>query len=75
MFPISIPSNLNDFSGLVQLKETKNPDCLYHDIDNPSGLIYSEFIAWNTHMIQKLYKENEQLKNRIIKLEEAIANM
>lgn len=37
------------------------------------GIRYGEFIALNTHMIQKLYKENEQLKQRIEKLEQAMA--
>ena len=37
------------------------------------SLRYSEFIALNTHMIQKLYKENETLKQRIEILEKAMS--
>lgn len=33
------------------------------------GLAYGEFIALNTHMIQKLRKENEDLKARLAKIE------
>lgn len=38
------------------------------------GLIYSEFIALNTYMIQKLKSENEELKNRVSLLEEKLAS-
>ena len=37
------------------------------------SLRYEEFIALNTHMIQKLYKENETLKQRITNLEQTMA--
>ena len=40
-------------------------------IQDPMGLIYTEFVAWNTHMIQKVILENTELKNRIEKLERA----
>ena len=39
------------------------------------GLIYSQFIALNTHMIQKLRKENEELKNKNVELEERLAKI
>lgn len=34
------------------------------------SLAYEEFISLNTHMIQKLMKENKELQNRVKKLEE-----
>lgn len=61
-----------DFGGFVQM--TDNPDNEdYCGVSDPMGLIYTEFTAWNTHMIQKLYKENETLKQRITTLEQAMA--
>ncbi len=53
-----------DFAGFVQMKDNADSDD-YCGLDDPMGLIYTEFVAWNTHMIQKLYKENEQLRQRI----------
>ena len=49
-----------DFGGFVQtIDSAENDD--YCGIDDPMGLIYTEFTSWNTHMIQKLYKKvNEQ---------------
>lgn len=49
-----------DFAGFVQLKD--NPDEEgYCGIEDPMALIYTEFTAWNTHMIQKaINKINEQ---------------
>ena len=62
-----------DFAGFVQLNvQEDNED--YSGITDPMGLIYTEFTAWNTHMIQKLYKENEALKQEIKEIKEAIAN-
>lgn len=37
----------------------------YSGIADPMGLRYTEFISWNTHMIQKLYKEIDYLKSEI----------
>ena len=37
------------------------------------SLRYSEFIALNTHMIQKLYKENEEMKTEIASLKESVS--
>ena len=56
-----------DFAGFVQMKGTEEND----GIQDPMGLIYTEFVAWNTHMIQKVILENTELKNRIEKLERA----
>lgn len=57
-----------DFAGFVQMKQS-SPEDDSSEITDPMGLIYTEFVAWNTHMIQKLYKENQELKQRIEKLE------
>lgn len=57
-----------DFAGFVQLKQSSQEEDA-SGITDPMGLIYTEFVAWNTHMIQKLYKENQELKERIEKLE------
>lgn len=45
--------------------EDGNPEYIY-------SLRYSEFIALNTMMIQKLQKENDELKNRIEELENKV---
>lgn len=61
-----------DFGGFVQMVDSpENED--YCGINDPMGIIYSEFEAWNTHMIQKVIKENIELRQRIEKLEKAIA--
>ena len=46
----------------IVLDENGNPDYVY-------SLRYSEFIALNTHMIQKLQAENKELKERLDSLE------
>lgn len=56
-----------DFAGFVQMN-----DIMDSEIKDPMGLIYTEFIAWNTHMIQKVIRENITLKERIEKLESAV---
>ncbi len=62
----------DDFGGLVQL--TDDPDDEdYCGCENPLGLVYTEFTSWNTHMIQKLFKEIETLKQRIQELEDKMA--
>lgn len=60
-----------DFGGFVQMEDNpKNKD--YCGVDDPMGLIYTEFTMWNMHMIQNLCKENKVLKERLSKLEERI---
>lgn len=48
----------NDFAGFVKYNDPKTNDEKY-------GLRYEEFIALNTHMIQKLYKRIEVLEEKI----------
>lgn len=56
-----------DFGGFVQMEDQPgNED--YCGCEDPMGLIYTEFTSWNTHMIQKLYQENEDLKQQIADL-------
>lgn len=57
-----------DFAGFVQMTDDKSNEN-YCGIDDPMGLIYTEFTMWNTHMIQKTIKENMKIKERISKLE------
>ena len=55
--------NSSDFAGLVK----------FHDKDGVwCGLGYNEFIALNTHMIQKTRKELEEKDNKIQQLENKI---
>lgn len=73
----------SDFGGFISTKynptEEDSPmDIKVHEENNirpgdeEYGLIYNEFIAMNTHMIQKLYKKIELLKNEIKELKETI---
>lgn len=54
--------------GSPVLDENGDPEYIY-------SLRYSEFIALNTHMIQKLQLENKELKERIDSLEKMIAQL
>lgn len=55
--------NSSDFAGLVKFHKKDDVWC---------GLGYSEFIALNTHMIQKTRKELEEKDNKIQQLETKI---
>lgn len=58
----------NDFAGFVKY-EVSEDSSEYNGLDEEYGLIYSEFTALNTYMVQKLWKENKELKKRIERLE------
>lgn len=60
-----------DFAGFVQMSDNPENDD-YCGINDPMGLIYTEFVAWNTHMIQKLYKKVEQQQDEIESLKEKL---
>ena len=62
------------FGGIVKYSVDKDSE-EYHGYDEEYGLIYSEFIALNTYMIQKLKLENEELKNRVSLLEEKLSSI
>lgn len=57
-----------DENGLPMLDENGDPMYIY-------SLRYNEFIALNTHMIQKLQAENRKLEERILLLEEKIEQL
>lgn len=67
-----------DFAGFVQMTSSENDED-YEGINDPMGLIYTEFTSWNTHMIQKALrkideqqKEIESLKNELQIIKEAV---
>lgn len=68
-----------DFAGFckdirTKLDENKNEVEVYDDDGNPIydySLRYSEFIALNTHMIQKLYKRVDELEKEIERIKHA----
>lgn len=61
-----------DFGGFVQMEDNPgNED--YCGIDDPMGLIYTEFTMWNMHMVQKLYKKIEEQQKEIDSLKESIS--
>lgn len=61
----------SDFGGFVQMEDSdKNED--YCGIDDPMGLIYGEFVMWNTYMIQKAHKKIEEQQKEIDDLKEKI---
>ena len=61
-----------DFGGFVQMSD--NPENEeYCGVDDPMGIIYTEFTMWNTHVIQKLYKEIEEQKSEINSLKESVS--
>lgn len=62
-----------DFGGFIQMHDSPGSDD-YCGVEDPMGLIYSEFIMWNMHMVQKLYRkvgaqqeELEELRSRLDK--------
>lgn len=65
---VSSGLSTSDFAGLVKYKVDPSSE-EYNGYDEEYGLIYSEFIALNTYMIQKLQDEIKSLKveNSILK--------
>ncbi len=60
-----------EFAGFVKYTVDKDsPE--YQGYEEEYGLIYSEFIALNTHMLQKTRKELQEAQNSITKLQEEI---
>jgi hypothetical protein len=57
-----------DFGGFVQMTAKENNE-EYNGITDPMGLIYTEFPAWNTHMIQKTIKELNKTKQQLADLQ------
>lgn len=67
--------NINIINGLSEEESRKEIIKKNHGFKDKYMLGYTEFIALNTHMIQKLYKENEQLKQEIKTIKDAITKM
>ncbi len=60
-----------DFGGFVQMADsTENED--YCGVDDPMGIIYTEFTMWNMQMVQKLYKKVEEQGKEIASLKETV---
>ena len=69
----------------IKTKEVTDPETgeitfvdVYDEDGNPEynySLRYEEFIALNTHMIQKLQAENQELKDKVNSLEERLAKL
>ena len=65
---------MRDFGGFVQMKDNpENED--YCGIEDPMGLIYTEFTMWNMHMIQNLIKEKEEQKRKIETMQSEIDSL
>lgn len=63
-----------DFGGFVQMADSpENED--YCGVDDPMGIIYTEFIAWNTCMIQRLYKKMDEQHEKIDYLEKKLCEI
>lgn len=67
-----------DFAGFCKdVKRDDNGEFVFDENGNQEyiySLRYNEFIALNTHMIQKVQAENQKLKERIDSLEDMINN-
>lgn len=74
-----------DFAGFVKLQYSVDEDSptrskAYEEAginpgDDEYGLIYNEFTALNTHMIQKLLKENAELNKKVNDLEDRLSKL
>lgn len=63
-----------DFGGFVQMSDSpENED--YCGVDDPMGLIYTEFTMWNMHMVQELYKKVGKQQEEIANLKETISSL
>ena len=60
-----------DFAGYVTYAVSPDSE-EYHGYDEECGLIYTEFTALNTHMIQKTRQELTETKNTIQKLQQEL---
>lgn len=63
-----------DFGGFVQMSDDpENED--YCGVDDPMGLIYTEFTMWNMHMIQELYRKVGRQQEEIETLKEIVSSL
>lgn len=63
-----------DFGGFVQMEDNPENEN-YCGLDDPMGLIYTEFTMWNMHMIQNLFKKIEKQQGEISDLKNIIERM
>lgn len=63
-----------DFGGFVQMQD--NPESEdYCGVEDPIGLIYTEFTMWNMHMVQELYKKVGKQQEEIVNLKKTISSL
>lgn len=61
-----------DFGGFVQMQD--NPESEdYCGVEDPMGLIYTEFTMWNMHMVHELYKKVGKQQEEIDSLKESVS--
>lgn len=60
-----------DFGGFVQMTDSPDNED-YSGVDDPMGLIYTEFTMWNMHMVQKLNKKVAEQQAEIDSLKETV---
>lgn len=63
-----------DFGGFVQMYDDPESED-YCGMDDPTGLIYSEFIMWNMCMVQKLYRKVEVQQEEIKKIKNKLNSL
>lgn len=63
-----------DFGGFVQMSDSPENDD-YCGLEDPMGIIYTEFTMWNMHMVQNLYKKMEKQQEEIDALKETVSSL
>ena len=61
-----------DFGGFVQMADDPQSEN-YCGVEDPMGIIYTEFTMWNMQMIQKLYRKLEEQKTEIDLLKKTVS--
>lgn len=62
-----------DFGGFIQMQNDEGDE--YNGLKDPMGLIYTEFVSWNTHMIQVTRKELEEVKKELAKIKQSLEDI
>lgn len=63
-----------DFGGIVQMEDDPTSED-YCGVPDPLGLIYTEFTAWNTHMIQKTALRVNRHDEEILELRQRVNDL
>ena len=63
-----------DFGGIVQMEDDPASED-YCGVPDPLGLIYTEFTAWNTHMIQKTALRVNRHDEEILELRQRVNDL